>query len=440
VRLRTPEIAEIVGGELVGPDVEVDGATIDSRQVRGGELFVPVKGGRDGHEFIDVAIDAGAVAYLTGRTPGTRSPNVAAIVVRDPAVALTTLGAAARNRLGERVVGITGSVGKTTTKDLAAATLGRVYRTHASPHSFNNELGVPLTLLNAPEGTEVAIVEMGARGVGHVAELCDIARPTIGVVTTVERVHTELFGDVPQVAEAKREIVHELGPAGVAVLNADNRLVAAMAAHTEARVLLFGREGGEVRADSVRLDEDLRPIFQLRSPWGSGEVHLAVRGDHNVVNALAAAATALVSDVDLEHVLEGLGDATPSPWRMDLRRTSSGGWVLNDAYNAGPASTAAALRALSHLAADRHVAVLGPMAELGEHRAEEHARIGALADELGIRLIAVGTPEYGTEQVGDIDQAAEAVGRVGERDAILVKGSRVAGLEALAERLASEAE
>jgi UDP-N-acetylmuramoyl-tripeptide--D-alanyl-D-alanine ligase len=435
VRLRTSEIAQVVGGEHVGPDVEIVGATIDSRLVEGGELFVPVIGARDGHAFVDDAVAAGASAYLI--EPGRRPVvgGATAIVVPDPAEALAVLGVHARDRLGERVVGITGSVGKTTTKDLAAAALARRHRTYASPRSFNNELGVPLTLVNAPEGTEVAVVEMGARGPGHIAALCLVARPNIGVVTAVERVHTELFGDLPQVAEAKRELIRHLDASGTAVLNADDPLVAPMAGHTEASVLTFGLEAGDVRASEVRVDPDLRPRFRLRSPWGTEEVHLGVRGLHNVANALAAASVALVCDVDLAGVAEGLAAATVSPWRMDLRRTDGGALVLNDAYNAGPASTIAALQALAHLDADRRIAVLGPMAELGEHHHEEHVRVAGLADDLGIRVLAVGAPDYGTETVEGIDAAVEALGPLGVGDAVLVKGSRVAGLERLVERL-----
>lgn len=431
MRWRAGEIAELLDGDLVGPDVEVDGASIDSRELRGGELFVPVRGARDGHEFIGPALSSGAAAYLTRRDPLGGS----AIVVEDPEAALTAIGAASRTRLPERIVGVTGSVGKTTTKDLAASTLAREMRTYASVRSFNNELGVPLTLVNAPDDTEVVVVEMGARGAGHIRDLCDIARPTIGVVTTVERVHTELFGDVPAIAEAKGELVESLPVSGVAILNIDNPLVAAMAARTDADVLSFGLEGGDVRAEDVHPDHELRPTFRLETPWGAGHVHLGVRGVHNVINALAAASVALVCGVPIGEVLAGLEEATPSPWRMELHRAASGALVVNDAYNAGPASTAAALRALAHLDAERRVAVLGPMAELGEHTQEEHARIAGLAGELGIRLISIAAPEYGAEEVDDIDAALAALGHLREGDAVLVKGSRVAGLEALVKRL-----
>jgi UDP-N-acetylmuramoyl-tripeptide--D-alanyl-D-alanine ligase len=428
--LRASEVADAVGGSLVGDDVPVDGATHDSREVTPGALFVPVAGARDGHDFIEAARAAGAAAYLTARAPvgGT------AVVVADPEAALTDLARWVRGRLPERVVGITGSVGKTSTKDLAAAVLGRRHQTAASLRSFNNELGVPLTLVNAPDGTEALVVEMGMRGHGHIAHLCEIARPTVGVVTAVELVHVELVADLEGVARAKGELIEALPAGGAAVLNADDPLVAAMAERTEARILTFGLSG-EVRAERIHLDDDLRASFLLRSPWGDEEVRLGVRGEHQIGNALAAAAVGLLGDVAPIEVAAGLAEASLSPWRMDLRRTPSGAVVLNDAYNAGPASVAAALRSLAHLDAVRRIAVLGEMAELGTHSEAAHRDVGALAERLGIRLIAVDAPAYGGEDVTDIDAAQAALGEVGEGDAVLVKASRVAGLERLATRL-----
>ncbi len=439
MRFTTAEIAEVTGGELVGDDVEVEGARHDSREVTGGELFVPVRGERDGHDFILAAVEAGAAAYLTARPPQeTAAP---AVVVDDPLAALADLGRVARRRLPGAVVGITGSVGKTSTKDLTAAVLGRRFVTAASVRSFNNEIGVPLTLVNAPDGAEAAVVEMGARGKGHIAGLCEIAAPTIAVVTTVELVHTELFGHIDQVAEAKRELVELLPAHGTAVLNVANPRVAAMAAHTTARVLTFGREDAELCAEAVTLDDELRPSFVLRSPWGTVEVRLAVRGEHNVMNALAAAGVGLAAGVELDAIVAGLHDAALSPWRMELLRSPSGLRIINDAYNAGPASMEAALRSLARLVADRRVAVLGIMAELGDHAEAAHDEIADIAAELGIDVVAVDAPYAGAgvHQVADLDEAyrcLEAMGALRAGTALLVKGSRVAGLERLAARLA----
>jgi UDP-N-acetylmuramoyl-tripeptide--D-alanyl-D-alanine ligase len=445
------EIAEVTGGRLVGPDLAVRGAATDSRDLADGQLFVPVIDQRDGHDFIAAAIERGASAYLSSRPVPGPDVDVAAVEVGDTAEALVALGRHARRRIDEvpgfaAVIGITGSVGKTTTKDLVRAATGEAFPTAASVRSFNNELGVPLTLLNAPDRTQVTVVELGARGAGHIAMLCDIARPTVGVVTTVEMVHTEMFGGLADVAAAKGELIEALPADGAAVLNAENPLVAAMADRTTARVLRFAasaRSGADVWAGPVAIDADLRPSFALHSPWGSTDVHLGVRGGHNVANALAAATAALVVGVPLEAVAEGLGRVELSPWRMDLQTTGSGVRVLNDAYNAGPASMAAALRSLDALDAEHPVAVLGVMAELGGGSAEAHRLVADLAEDLGIEVIAVAAPEYGpaASHASDIDAARSlllADGPLGPGHAVLVKGSRVAGLERLAALLLGE--
>jgi UDP-N-acetylmuramoyl-tripeptide--D-alanyl-D-alanine ligase len=257
------------------------------------------------------------------------------------------------------------------------------------------------------------------------------------VVTTVGLSHSEFFGTVEDVARAKGELVEALPAEGTAVLNAEHPLVAAMAGRAVARVLTFGVAAGDVRADGVTLDGDLRARFRLRSPWGDGEVSLSVRGRHQVANALAAAAAALACDTSVDDVAAGLGDARLSPWRMQLDRSPSGALVLNDTYNANPLSMEAALRGLAALPAERRTAVLGIMAELGEVGPAEHARMGALAAELGIRVIAVAAPDYGGEQAAGAGEALDRLGPVGAGDAVLVKGSRAAGLESVAGTLAS---
>jgi UDP-N-acetylmuramoyl-tripeptide--D-alanyl-D-alanine ligase len=250
----------------------------------------------------------------------------------------------------------------------------------------------------------------------------------------VAAVHTEVFGTIDDVAVAKSELVRHLPTSGTAVLNAEDERVAAMAHVTEASVLTYGT-GGAVHATGVTLDAHLRGRFRLRSPWGEVDVALAVRGEHQVANALAAAAAALACELSLEDVAAGLEEATVSPWRMELHRAPTGALVLNDAYNANPTSVTAALDALAALPAERRTAVLGVMAELGAQSDEEHAAIGERAASMGVRLIAVGAPEYGAEDVGSVDEALERLGALDERDAVLVKGSRVAGLERLADAL-----
>ena len=440
VELRMSAVARAVDGRLVGPDVTVTGASIDSRTLRPGQLFVPIVGDRDGHDFVASALEAGAAGYLTARAPLSGS----AVVVGDTLSALGALARHARSQLDAgrppahplRVVGITGSVGKTTVKDLLAGLLAARWQTAASERSFNNELGVPLTLLNAPGDTEALIVEMGARGIGDIKDLSDLAVPSVGVVTRVAAAHTELFGTLDEIEQAKGELVEALPPDGVAVLNAEDPRVAAMALRTGARVVTFG-SGGDVRAEEVVLDDELRPSFRLVSPWGPGvEVTVgSARGLHMIEGALAAATAALVCDVPLTTVASAFHHVALSPWRMQLLRASAGGVVLNDAYNANPASMQAALRSLAALPARRRVAVLGLMAELGSISDDEHRAVGELATELGIDVIAVGVDAYGGRMVATVEEAARAVGPVAEGAAVLVKGSRVAALERLADCL-----
>jgi UDP-N-acetylmuramoyl-tripeptide--D-alanyl-D-alanine ligase len=437
VRLRTSWIAEVTGGTLAGPDVEVEGAVNHSLALLGGELFVAIVWDRDGHDFIPDALERGAAAYLTSREPvgGT------AVRVGDTQAALLELGRAARRRLPDRVVGVTGSVGKTSVKDLLSAALAPTYRVAASAGSFNNELGVPLSLLNAADDAEAVVVEMGARGPGHVALLCDVAAPTVAVVTRVAAAHTAVMGDLDAIARSKGELVEALPPSGTAVLNAADERVSAMASRTSAAVVRFG-EGGDVVAEDVRLDHELRPSFRLRTPSGDADVQLGVAGRHQVDNALAAAAAAVAVGARVEAVADGLGTARLSPLRMALGRAPSGAVVLNDAYNANPASMAAALRALAALPARRRFAFLGTMAELGERAAADHGEVAALAAELGVHVVAVGEPAYGVEVVPDVDAAAARARDlgVGEGDAVLVKASRVARLERLADALLRDPE
>jgi UDP-N-acetylmuramoyl-tripeptide--D-alanyl-D-alanine ligase len=470
MRWSAAEIAETVEGSVTrgDPATVIERVTQDSRDI-GGEpvLFVPLLADRDGHDFL---ARSGAAVSFSSRPVADLGllPEAMVIVeVDDTARALTSLGSAGRDRLdGAVVVGITGSVGKTTTKDLIASILGLDRPTHASERSFNNEIGVPLTILNAPDGSEAPddsqapdatkalVLEMGARGVGHIARLCEIGRPTIGVVTTVGAAHTSQFGSVEAVARAKGELIEALpaeADGGVAVLNATNPLVSAMADRTAARVVRFGGEaGGDVVAEEVSLDDELVPRFRLVSQWGSVDIVLGARGLHLVENALAAAAAALAAGVSLDSVAQGLAAPMLSPMRMALSHTPSGTTILDDSYNANPMSTEAALRSLAALPAARRVAVLGVMAELGDVSAAEHARIGELAASLGIEVIAVGAPDYlgrldadrvAAALVVDITEALQLLVTppagmpIGPHDAVLVKGSRVAGLERLTELL-----
>lgn len=443
MRFTVDDIAAAVRGEVVGPPVTVEGAAIDSRTVAGGELFVPLVAERDGHDFIPAAIEAGAAAYLTAQDPsGLGSTEGApAIRVDDTERAFRRLGTVARDRLPDAVIGITGSVGKTSVKDLLAAVLATTFETAASTKSFNNEIGVPLTLVNASDTTEVLVQEMGARGIGHIRELCDIARPTGAIVTMVAEVHASEYDDgIEGIARAKGELVEAVPADGFVVLNASDARVRRMAELTDARVLTYG-VSGDVVAQRVEVDEHLRPRFRLASPWGSVDIALPVHGVHQVGNALAASAAALAQGVPVEALADGLASAAMSPWRMELAHTPSGALVLNDAYNSNPTALESALHSLAALDADRRIAVLGVMAELGDISDARHAEMGELAEELDIEVVTVDCPAYGTgTDVATVEAAADLLrtdGALGAGVAVLVKASRSAGLERLATLLAA---
>ncbi len=454
IALSLAEVAEAVGAEMTpaaDPAATVTGVTLDSRTVAPGALFVAVAGERaDGHEFLGAAATAGAVAALTTR-PGGPLP---ALVVDDTVAALGRLAALVHSRLaaaGLLTVGITGSSGKTSTKDLLGQVLAAAGPTVSPPGSYNNDIGLPLTVLSAEETTRFLVLEMGARGVGHIARLCAVARPDVGVVLNVGSAHLGEFGSADVIAQAKGELVEALPPEGTAVLNADDPRVAAMAGRTRARVVTTGRGGdADVRAAGVTLDDGVRARFTLA---GGGEEHpvaLQVVGEHQVANALSAAAAALAAGMTPAAVAAALSGATPrSRWRMEVTRRPDGVTVVNDAYNANPESMRAALAALAGMPATRRVAVLGGMAELGPDAAAEHERLGRDAVAAGVDLL-VGV---GPDAVGMVTGATAAGARHGEGalsvpdraaaldlltevlvpgDVVLVKASRSNGLEVLA--------
>lgn len=431
----TAELSAAANGRLIGPSVTIHGVTLDSRSVQPGMLFVPIVGERDGHDFIDAARSAGAAAWLTAQP----SDEAGEIVVDNTERALTALGAMARTALPERVVGITGSSGKTSTKDLLAAIFRQEGPTAASEKSFNNELGVPLTLLNAPDRAIAAVIEMGARGKGHIATLCDVARPTVGVIVNIGNAHRELFGSTEGTADAKAELYDSIPSSGTSVVNLDDAMFTRLRSRAKGRLLTFSAAGSarsDVTASDVHLDGELRASFDIRSPWGSVPVRLGARGLHQVENALAAASSALAAGATLDHVAAGLATDSLSPMRMDLQRCANGVRVLNDAYNANPSSMAAALRSLAQLAAARRFAVLGTMAELGPDKLAYHLEVGAMARDLGINLaVALNEQDYGLMSVATVDEVLRALGSLESGDVVLVKGSRVAGLERVAEAL-----
>ena len=441
------EIAGITGGQLLGgdPATAVSSYSIDTRTLAPGALFVALRAERDGHDFVGDALDNGAAGALVSRTV----EGIGLVLVEDTAAALTTLGRTARDRLaGVPVVGITGSTGKTSTKDLTAAALAPAGPVGASPVSFNNEIGVPLTLLSAPPGAIAVVAEMGARGVGHIATLTAVARPTVGVITNIGMAHAEFFGSREEVAQGKGELLEALPDDGHAILSADDDMTPGLRARTGAAVLTAGTSAGaDVMVSAVQLDEELRPGFHLDTPWGSADVPpLPVRGAHQAGNAAFAVAVAAIVGVSLEDAVAGLARAVGSPLRMDLRRSAAGLIVLNDSYNANPTSMAAAVEALAGLGGGRRFAVLGRMAELGPHATAEHHRLGKLVAAAGVELlVAVSAPDLaeGARAAGaealEVETAEAAVTALTSRlqvgDAVLVKASRVAGLEQVAEAL-----
>lgn len=464
------EVAAATGGRLVDATgqerVDAD-VVVDSRLAAAGTLFVAVPGEYvDGHDYAAAAIAAGASGVLAARPTG-----VPTVVVGERAggegtagVVVAALGRLARTVLGSapgaRVTAVTGSSGKTSTKDLLAQVLPVSGPTVASPGSYNNDLGLPLTVLALDATTRHLVLEMGSRGAGDIARLCVVAPPQTGVVLNIGLAHVGEFGSREQTAAAKGELVEALPATGVAVLNADDPLVAGMAARTAAQVLTFGLaehgNGADLRAERVTLDDQGRGRFRLVSPSGAANVRLQLVGVHHVSNALAAAGAGLAAGLDVTQIAAGLNGARAmSRWRMEVHHRDDGVTVVNDAYNANPDSVGAALSALVQLGRGRRTwAVLGEMLELGPASSTEHAAIGRLAADIGTaRLVVVGEGARAIERgasahvawagestfVPDVDAAVALLRReLRAGDVVLVKSSRDAGLRYLGETLVAD--
>ncbi|MDH2428615.1 UDP-N-acetylmuramoyl-tripeptide--D-alanyl-D-alanine ligase [Sphaerisporangium sp. TRM90804] len=450
IPLPLARIAEITSGALAGsadPRAVVRGPVlIDSRAAGPGSLFVALKGARaDGHDFAAQAREAGAVAVLA-----SRPVDAPAVVVGD---VLTALGELATATLAElpraTVVGVTGSAGKTTTKDLLARLTALAGPTIAPVGSFNNEIGHPLTVLRADETTRFLVLELSAREEGHIAHLARIAPPSIGVVLNVGTAHLGVFGGRERIAQAKGELVEALPGDGVAVLNADDPFVRGMAGRTAARVRWFGRSAeAEVRSVDERLDDRGRAAFTLATPSGTAEVSLRLYGAHAVENALAAAATAYELGIPLVGIAAELSRAEPaSRWRMEVSDRPDGVTVINDAYNANPDSMRAAFQTLGVLGRDRRrFAVIASLRELGDESDTLNEEVGRVAAEAGLTGLWVvgenpwpvlaGAKGAPAVHVPDADAAAaELAPLLRPGDAVLVKGPRAAGLERVAQAL-----
>jgi UDP-N-acetylmuramoyl-tripeptide--D-alanyl-D-alanine ligase len=460
IPLTLAEVARAVGGsthDIPDSDLRITGPVVqDSREVVPGALFVAFAGERaDGHDYAARAVADGAVVVLAARPVG-----VPAIVVDDVQTALGALAQYVIERLGATVVALTGSAGKTSTKDLIAQLLQKVAPTVWTPGSLNNEIGLPLTALRADQDTRHLVLEMGARGIGHIRYLTGLTPPRIGLVLNVGSAHIGEFGGREQIARAKGELVEALPGAaegGVAVLNADDPLVCAMRTRTAARVVLFGEsEEADVRAENVRLNDRGQASFSLRTPTGCADVTLRLYGEHHVSNALAAAAVACELGMPVGEIASALSVAgSLSHWRMEVTERPDGVTVVNDAYNANPESMRAALRALAAMGrpaqarGGRTWAVLGMMAELGEQSLTEHDAVGRLAVRLNVsKLVAVGGTEAAWLQMGAYNEGswgeesvhvsdAEAAidllrSELRPGDVVLVKASRSVGLESVA--------
>lgn len=456
------EAASVVGGEIAGDlssavsmgagRLAATGVKTDSREVTSGDIYVARKGEfLDGHDYLAEAFLRGAVAAIVEREMQDLSGPQ--IVVRDSMRALRDLAAFNRDVIDPIVVGITGSTGKTSTKDLIASVAAYKFSTIATERSYNAEVGVPLTLLRAGEDTELVVVEMGSRDRGHIAELCQYARPHVGVVTNVGLTHFEQFGSRSAIAESKGELIEVIEEAGTAVLNADDPLVRAMSDRTKGNVITFGYlPEANVRAERIELDRlgraSFRLMFSVSAGAGGGTkdstwLTLSMSGAHQVINALAAAAAGVALGIPMEGIRVGLESAVASPWRMEVREVG-GILFVNDAYNANPNSMASALDTCSSMAVKgRLIAVLGYMAELGEIAEEQHLHVGELAAAKASRLIVVG--EKGASlargarsagmrdvrEVADATEVLEELSDLSGGDVVLVKASRAAGLEAL---------
>lgn len=456
IPLHVEGLADVVGGELVGSrsrsrdgdgaGATVTGVVIDSRQARQGALFAALVGERDdGVDFVGDAKDNGATAALVAADHRARviDAGLPCVLVDDVVDALAGLGRWVRDEIDPLVVAVTGSNGKTTTKDLIAAAVGARRSVVAAQGSFNNELGTPLTCCRLEPGSEVLVAELGARGIGHVATLAAPLRPDVGVVTTISGAHLELFGSIDAIEQAKGELVEALTPDGLAVLNADDPRVARLAARTDAEVVTYGLTEADWQAHAVVLDDLARATFRVRGRT----VRLPLPGRHQVGNALAALVVAERAGVGLDEAAAALGEARISPWRGEVTSTRSGLVVVNDAYNANPASTIAALETLAGMRCDgRRVAVLGEMAELGTSAGDAHAAVGEALAHLGIDgLVTVGDAARGVHAAaavplgGPAADGEEALALLAEvvtgDDVVLVKASRSAGLERVAHGL-----
>lgn len=438
--LSLAQIAEYTRGKAIGSGV-VDNVVIDSRDAQAGSLFIALPGERfDGHEFVSDVLALGGFAMVKqGRFEG---PGV--IEVSDPLKALQDLAQAYLRQYPVPVVAITGSNGKTSTKDMIAQVLRTKYKLHATEGNLNNEIGVPLTVLGLNEEHQILVAEMGMRGLGQIARLAEICPPNYGVITNIGPVHLEALGGMGNVAQAKGELLGAMDESGVAVLNGDDPSVRGQARSFKGDVLYYGLDvSNQLVARGIKLDAEGRPSCSVSHDDIEVKLSLAVPGVHNVWNALAALAVGLQFDVSLEQGAKVLEELAISAMRLEVRRSSEGVIVVNDSYNASPASMKGALDTLAHMyCSGERAAILGTMLELGELTEEAHLEVGRHAGESATRLIFIGeqaeTMQQGAgrgEIYSDIDDFLKDSPKFEEGDLVLVKASRGLQFERIVEEL-----
>ena len=423
MRITASAVAGCTGGELVGGDAEATGLSFDTRTLAEGEAFVAIVAQRDGHDHLPAAAASGAPFAIVAR--GRAVAALPCVEVDDTLEALAAVGSMCRDALGAvPVIGITGSAGKTSTKDFVLSVLrAGLGSVHGAHKSFNNDVGVPVTLAAAPEGSRAVVVEMGMRGHGEIARLCRVARPTVGIVTVVGDAHSDRVGGVDGVARAKSELPASLPVDGTAVLNGDDARVLAMAAVTAARVVTYGTGAdNDVRVTTLSVDTEGRHTVEFTHAGVTAEARVGAPGVHMAMNACAAVAAGIVLGVALEVAAAAVGDVHLAGQRMQWHTAPSGARVLDDSYNANSSSMEAALRTVAAVGTGRRFAVLGAMAEL-EDPASAHSAVARIASGLAITVLPLETGLYGVPAMG-LDEVRDALGGIGPGDVVLVKGSR----------------
>lgn len=460
------KIAKIVNGTLHGSDsAPFSGCTIDSRKVAEGELFVAIQGEKtDGHEYISKAFLAGASIVLAERSrlEAYGFPSIpqgkAIITVEQSLSAMQVLAKAWRNELDPIVIGITGSSGKTTTKDMVAAVLASRYKVHKNRDNFNNEIGLPLTILGARPGIQIMILEMGMRGLGQIKDLCDVCQPSIGVITNIGTTHMELLGSEEKIAQAKWELIDSLAEGGTAVLNAEDYFSVSQAEATLKNIIFYGTSGKysvpDVRGRNLQVSGTMETLFTVQAGDEMAKVRLPLPGEHHVLDALAALAVGKELGVSLEEGALALKEFSLSKMRLEIQPGIGGSTLINDVYNANPASMKASLCVLAERGGTKTIAILGEMYELGEAAASGHREVGQLAAQLGIRElitvgqlaeeIAKGASDFGFPVTRihicmDSDEAVavtrKMIEKLGDGAWILIKGSRGMRMETVSASL-----